>query len=142
MINDIINGIANALHNEFGDEFEIVTDGVEQGFKEPCFFIQALSVNQERFVGNRYHKENFFAIHYFSKENTTKDRMECLERLFECLEYIYIGEESEMIAGTNMKYEEPDEVIVFFVNYNGFVYKNKERVEMENINYKNDVEEN
>jgi len=45
MINNIITGISQKLDEEFnvnGDEYTIYTDGVEQGLKEPCFFIFSL----------------------------------------------------------------------------------------------------
>ena len=39
MEENIANGIAAALSQEFGDEYNIYTDSVEQGLKRPCFFI-------------------------------------------------------------------------------------------------------
>lgn len=39
MVNGIIGGIAAAISNEFGDDYTIYTEEIEQGFNEPCFFI-------------------------------------------------------------------------------------------------------
>ena len=42
MINDILKGVAEAVKNEFGDEYGIYTNTAEQGLNEPCFFISVL----------------------------------------------------------------------------------------------------
>ena len=39
MEENIANGIAASLYNEFGDEYNIYTESIEQGLKRPCFFI-------------------------------------------------------------------------------------------------------
>lgn len=39
MEENITNGIAFALSQEFGDEYNIYTESIEQGLKRPCFFI-------------------------------------------------------------------------------------------------------
>ena len=40
MINSIIEGISIAINTEFEDVYTIYTESVEQGLKEPCFFIK------------------------------------------------------------------------------------------------------
>lgn len=42
MLNEIIKGISMALNTAFGDGYEIFQNNVEQGLKEPCFFIAVL----------------------------------------------------------------------------------------------------
>lgn len=42
MLNEIVKGIAVQLNAVFGDGFEIYQNNVEQGLKEPCFFIAVL----------------------------------------------------------------------------------------------------
>lgn len=37
MINKVIDGISKAINEEFGDEYNIYTEEIEQGLKEPCF---------------------------------------------------------------------------------------------------------
>lgn len=37
MINKIIDGISISLNAEFGDDYKIYTESIEQGLKEPCF---------------------------------------------------------------------------------------------------------
>ncbi len=137
MVNDIINGIAKALSKEFGDEYTIYTDEVEHGFKEPCFFISSLALNSKQVLGKRYKNDNSFTVTYFPKKNSQKERTEVFERLCECLEYIYIGENEELIRGANMKSETSDGVLLFFIDYDLFSYKFGEKNEpMEELNYK------
>ena len=42
MLNDIMDAVTRRLNELFGDGYEIYTDAVEQGLKEPCFFVQFL----------------------------------------------------------------------------------------------------
>ena len=39
MINKIIDGICAVINLEFGDEYEIYTESIEQGLEEPCFLL-------------------------------------------------------------------------------------------------------
>ena len=43
MINEIIDGISVAINTEFGDDYEIYTESIEQGLEEPCFSILCLN---------------------------------------------------------------------------------------------------
>ena len=43
MISNVIAGIAIALNQEFGDDYEIYTEEIKQDLKEPCFFITLLN---------------------------------------------------------------------------------------------------
>ena len=46
MVNRIIDGISIRINEVFGDDYEIYSEDIEQGFKEPCFFI--LPLNQKK----------------------------------------------------------------------------------------------
>ena len=50
MINKIIDGISIALNAEFGNDYEIYTDNIEQGLKEPCFSIVCLNPRMNQFL--------------------------------------------------------------------------------------------
>lgn len=36
MIDKIIDAISTTIYAEFGDDYEIYTESIEQGLKEPC----------------------------------------------------------------------------------------------------------
>lgn len=125
-VNKIIDGICEALNAEFGDEYEIYTENVEQGLEQPCFSVLVLKPSTEQFLGKRYYRTNLFCIHYFPKsEHEAKE--ECFdvqERLMDCLEYITV--DGDLTRGTGMNGELVDDVLSFFVNYDMFVIKEQE----------------
>jgi hypothetical protein len=127
MINQIIEAIASAMNTEFNatkDNYEIYVNDIKQGLKEPCFFISCLSPSMQLYPSRRYKRENFFCVQYFPEsEEARTECMDVAERLFECLEYIWISGDTKPMHGTGMRYEINDEVMSFFVNYNCFVQK-------------------
>ena len=121
-INKIIDGISEALNKEFGDTYEIYTEKIEQGLKEPCFSIVLLQPSINQFLGQRYYRKNLFCVYYFPASKEAKS--ECFdveERLMNALEYISI--DSELIRGTDMRGEMTDEVLSFMVSFNLFTKK-------------------
>ena len=128
MINSIIEGISIAINAEFGERYTIYTESVEQGLKEPCFFISCLNPTSKVFLGERYFRTNQMCIQYIST-NKSVEKEECntvTERLFNCLEYITVGE--DLIRGSKMNAEIVDGILNFFVNYDLFTLRlrNKE----------------
>lgn len=129
MINSIIDAISIALNSAFGEGYEIYTESVEQGLKEPCFSIFCLNPTNRLFRGERYFRQNMFCIQYFP--STDEKGAECndvSESLFDCLEYISV--EGNLTRGTKMHGELVDWVLNFFINYDMFVYKVKETTPM------------
>ena len=139
MINKIIDGISVEINSEFGDPYEIYTESIEQGLKEPCFSILCLNPTISQKLGKRYFRSNQFCIHYFP--SSTEPRSECqtvIERLMTCLEIIEV--DGDPVRGTSMNAEIVDGVLSFFVNYDMFVYKGTvTESAMEGIDYNTDV---
>ena len=101
MINKIIDGISISLNAEFGDDYKIYTESIEQGLKEPCFSIVCVNPTNELFRGKKYFRKNLFCIQYFPKgEDKRSECMDVLERMFDCLEVIKVGEDLQ--RGTSM----------------------------------------
>lgn len=123
MINSIIESISISLYTEFGDDYTIYTESIEQGLQEPCFFVFCINPTNQLFLGKRYFRENGFCLQYFPKdENQAKQEENAVaERLYSCLEYISVS--GKLLRGTKMKYQIVDGVLNFFVNYDFFVYK-------------------
>lgn len=133
MINSIIEAIGISLNAEFGDEYTIYSESVEQGLNKPCFFVFCINPTERVFLGKRYFKENLFGIQYFPADKDRK-KEECnavTERLFSCLEYITVT--GDLVRGTKMRSETVDGVLNFFVNYDFFVYKAAESDPMEEL---------
>lgn len=138
MINKIIDGISIALNAEFGNDYEIYTDNIEQGLKEPCFSIVCLNPRMNQFFGKRYFRQNQFCIHYFPKSKESNEALAVIERLFGCLEIITV--DGDQCRGTGMNVEITGGDVSFIVNYDLFVYKKKEDTStMETYDVKTDV---
>ena len=125
MINKIIDGISVAINSEFGDHYEIYTESVEQGLKEPCFSIVCINPAINQVLGKRYFRTNQFCIHYFPKSNEKLFELHSVtEKLMDALEIITV--DGDKCRGTNMHGEVFDGVLSFFVNYDMYVYKHKD----------------
>lgn len=135
MINRIIDAISISINAEFGDEYEIYTESLEQGLKEPCFSIFCLNPTNELYRGKRYFRTNQMCIQYFpSSKEKNAECNSVLERLYNCLELITV--DSDLTRGKRMKGEMVNEILTFFVNYDMFVYKveNKDLMEELGVN--------
>lgn len=122
-IQTLIDSIAEALFQEFGSDYEIYTEKVEQGLKEPCFLIRCLNPTNNKYLGRRYKRTNQFSIQFFPSSEI-EAYVECvsvLERLFECLEDITVMDAP--LHGTNLTGEVVDGVLTFTVNYDLFTLK-------------------
>ena len=138
MINKIIDGISEAINQEFGDGYDIYTESIEQGLEEPCFSILCLNPTNEQFFGKRYFRQNQFVIQYFP--STDEKNAECnavRERLFDCLDIIIVN--GDQTRGTKMKGEIVDGVLNFMLNFDMFVYKVQELDKMDSHSVSTDV---
>lgn len=123
MINKILDAISQKLNAEFEDNYELYSENIKQDFKEPCFFIMCLNPSEQNFLANRYYRKYLFDIQYFpkSKKNLNSELYDIQERLFNCMEYVNIG--NDLIRGKNRRGEIEDNTLHFFVNYDVFVVK-------------------
>ena len=122
MINKIIDGISEAINQEFGDGYDIYTESIEQGLEEPCFSILCLNPTNDLFLGKRYKRTNQFMIQFFpASDEKNKECNAVMDRLFDCLETITV--QGDLTMGTKMNGEMVDGVLNFQVNYDMFVYK-------------------
>lgn len=138
MINKIIDGISISLNAEFGDDYKIYTESIEQGLKEPCFSILCINPTNELFRGKKYFRKNQFCIQYFpSSEEKYAECMDVFERMTDCLDVIKAGEDLQ--RGTSMHGEVVDQVLNFFVNYDMFVYKVESTDAMESMDLTSNV---
>jgi len=143
MINKIIDAVSISINSEFGDGYDIYTENIEQGLKEPCFSVFCLNPTNELFLNKKYFRTNQFCIQYFPSSDEPKNECNAvLERLYGCLELItmLVDETTgDLTRGTKMKGEVVDGVLNFFVNYDMFVYKVETNDPMEEMEFNADV---
>lgn len=127
MIEDIINGISNTIYSVFGDDYKIYADNsIEQGLKNPCFFISVLNPSHENKLKDRCFRTYPFIIQYFPKnENDNIELLNVAESLIETLEVITLLN-GDGLKGSNFNYEVVDGVLHFKINFNLFLRKVRE----------------
>ena len=115
----IIDGICEALYEEFGDEYRIYTELVEQGLQEPCFFVQRISDSRNMALGVRYRNDSQYCIHYFPSTRNANDECSYVkDRLYDCLEQISV--EEHLINCLDMRSEMNENVLMVMVPYTVF----------------------
>lgn len=131
-IQNLIDAIAEALFQQFGSDYEIYTEKVEQGLTEPCFMIRCVNPTKNVYLGAVYKRTNQFVIQYIP--STSEAYSECvsvLEKLFDCLENVILS--GKPIHGMELQGEITDGILNFKVNYDGFVLKEQNAVDMETL---------
>lgn len=116
MTSNIAAAIAIRLHQIFGVDYEIYTDTVEQGLKEPCFFILCLNQSKEPLSQFRFKRQNTYDIHYFPKSTKAEEVSNVTDCLFDGMSFIQTN--SGLIRGTKMQAEVTDGILHFQVQYN------------------------
>lgn len=119
----IVQGIIDALRNEFGEEYTYYVNKVPQNFKEPAFYVRQISADMELICGRRYLRRSLFRIVYFAGERKTPEQeMNAVaDRLYPVLEYIKM--DGGLIRGTDMEHETEDDELHFSVHYDFFVMR-------------------
>lgn len=140
MVNKIIDGISTTIYEVFGSNFEIYTEPVEQGFKEPCFSIMCVNSLSELYLCTKYFSENRFCITYFPVK--TEKNSECnsvSQKLCDCLEFILVS--GDLTKGTKIKCEMTNGILNFFVNYDMFIRKIKPIITMDSCDVNTKMED-
>lgn len=131
-IQKLIDAIAEALFQEFGSDYDIYTEKVEQGLEEPCFLIRCLNPTKNVYLGGVYKRTNQFVIQYItSASEANEDCNSVMERLFECLEYVILDDQP--IHGMDLNGKITDGILNFKANYDGFVLKKQNEISMEDV---------
>lgn len=101
MVEKIIKAISKTLNQVFGDDFEIYfSKDVQQGLKEPCFFIALVGSSRIRRIGVRYQMLNSFVVQYFPKlQRGNIEMIGVAEQLLDALEYVQLSED-DTVFGT------------------------------------------
>ena len=87
MTGKLRDGICRAINGEFGGDYRIYTEKIEQRFERPCFFVEVKSSDTQLFRGNRYHMQSRLLVTYYPLyTDKNEDMAKTAQRLSQCLE--------------------------------------------------------
>lgn len=131
MVNDIIDGISNALYANF-EGVAIYSESIEQGFDEPCFFVMPLNPSETPLIGVRAYRSVPLDIHYFPKSKTAPNaEMEGVaSKLYGILRRIALLD-GNSLNGMKLHHEIQDNVLHFFVEYKPIIKYMRDPDEMQ-----------
>lgn len=131
-IGAITSAVSTAVYNAFGDGYEIYTDRVTQGLHEPCFLVSCLSGARNVDLGRRYARTAQFSVQYFPKvEGDSTEINSAFEKLLEALEAIEA--DGCLLHGKDVAGTPHDGMLTVTVNYDYFVLREEEQIEMESL---------
>ncbi len=134
MTADIINGIKNAIINEFGENYTVYTGPVDPEVSKPCFSVLCENPTKELYLGRKYIVKNPFCIQYLpSATGAYEECIPVMEKLYTCLEIITMGD--DLIRGGKMESECKDNLLSFHINYDLFVYEMEEQENMDGMDF-------
>lgn len=113
----MVDGISEAVCNEFGTEYDFVSNIGQSGSEQGSFYIHSYESSREAMLAMQCKSKNSFMIYYYPKsvDAYTEELGSICERLYDCLEYI--KESDNLIRGINMRSEVCEGVLHFFVDY-------------------------
>lgn len=123
-----VNGVRQAVMQALDQAYPAIPvhgEEIEQGFTEPCFFVQLFPVAQTHLLDRRYRRSHSFNVQYFDARN--RDLHAMAEELYSLLYLIAI--EDDLIRGSSMSHEIIDGVLHFFVTYEFQILRIPEGVE-------------
>lgn len=125
-MNEIMKGIVQKIRTKYPQkQYSVYTEAVEQGLKEPCFFVFQITQSQLPMLGSRYKENSSFVVQYLTQNRAV--RQECntiAQELYGLLEYV--ESEGEIFHGTAMYHEIQDGILYFYADYNHFILRPKE----------------
>ena len=141
MINDIINGVAAAIREEFGENVKIYAGQVSGSLEKPFFFVLSDGGGLELYRGKRYYAKNRIIVNFMAEGEGNDGAYEIgqtSERLFKCLEVINISEGS--VRAKNMNCGVSGGELKFTCEYNMFLYKIEDAESMEELEQKTEAD--
>lgn len=130
VIDEIVLGIAakiKEIYKEKGN-YPIYTDKIQQGEERPCFFIKTLMDERKREIGlqDDYYRELLsIVVIGYTIDGNTEILHSMIENLYD-LEYIRLSDGS-LIGAMKLHPKIEDDVLHFFIDYNLFIKKGKDK---------------
>lgn len=135
-INKIIEGITEALFNEFGDKYSYYKENIKQGFELPCFYIKPIEPYVDEGLNRDNKYINKFDIQFIGQDNgnSNNELYDIYNTLTQVLGYIKIDGRS--YKGIKMQSHIENGILHFFINYDFHILKPKDKNFMEHLEQK------
>lgn len=121
MVDSLTESMKEKLEQIFGAAYTIYTDGPEENFTKPCFYLTTLSNTCVPYLGKRMKKERVFSIVYFPEHELGKQTESTAvgEQLLDTMDCVELG--GILIPCTSKQYEIADGTLTFKMNCNTIV---------------------
>ena len=106
----------------------IYQDILPMGYKAPCFFVNHVDTQVQLKLFNRYRLVANYDITYHPAERkfNSKEFSEVVEKMTYGLELVQL-EDGSYVRGSNIRYEVQDSVLHFFITFDFFAIRAKDR---------------
>ena len=127
VVHSLTVGLSRKLETLFESPV-IYHDMLPMGYEEPCFFIRSLDTQVTLRLYDRYLVQVNYDITYHPQERDfyTTEISRVADKLTYGLEYIPLEDES-LLRGSNMRWEVQENVLHFFISFDFFVRRPKDR---------------
>ncbi len=113
----------------------IYQDMLPMGYRSPCFFVNHVDTQVQLKLFNRYRVVANYDITYHpaKRKFNSKEFSEVVEKMTYGLELVQL-EDGNYVRGSNIRYEVQDSVLHFFITFDFFVIRAKDRgIKMEKL---------
>ncbi len=113
----------------------IYQDMLPMGYRSPCFFVNHVDTQVQLKLFNRYRVVANYDITYHpaKRKFNSEEFSEVVEKMTYGLELVQL-EDGNYVRGSNIRYEVQDSVLHFFITFDFFVIRAKDRgIKMEKL---------
>lgn len=134
---DVIKEICNALRTQYPEDiYDVYTEGIEQGFTEPCFAIHQLRADVTPYPNRLTEIVQHFDVRFFPEGERPREQCRCVAETL-----TFLLRQLASLRGTGLNWEITDDVLHFFVSYRQFVRELPEEYRMEILQLETGVAE-
>lgn len=134
----LIEAIAIQIDEVFNNS-TIYTNHINQNFKKNSFFIRITKNSEKPYLAKRFKVFNKIEIVYTPEEtdDTSKKLNEISQNLFESMKLLKY--ENGYINAENMECQIKDGILLFFLEYNFYIFRFEDTEKMEKLSFKGDI---
>ena len=129
-ISDIETAITRKLRSVFGSSYKLYTEEIPQGFKEPCFFVQFLNLEEFNRLGQQWRVHTFFNVQYFGLN--ARNMMLKVQHALDIVELL----NGQLMRSTSKNSEVVDGVAHNFMSFNFTLAEVEAKEFMESMSYR------